>query len=294
MKVSRDKGTMKFKQITIIGVGLIGGSIGLAVKKKGLASRVIGVTAHKKSLKKARKRGAIDTGTLNVKNSVLGSDMVILATPVDKILNVLKKVRPCLEKGCIVIDVGSVKGMVVETAEKIVGRKAYFIGTHPMAGSEQKGIGRANSSLFKNTPSVITKTGKTNARALRLVSGFWKAMGSKVYILSPCEHDKKISSISHLPHIVASALSLTARSSSMEFASTGFKDTTRIASGDPDLWMSILMANRGNVRRDVKDYMKRLQGLRDSIACGKKGRLKKMLSSAKKKRDASNIKGRDS
>ena len=284
---------MRFRQITIIGVGLIGGSIGLAVKKKGLASRVVGVTAHKSSLKKARRRGAIDAGILNVKNSVLGSDMVILATPVDKILDVLKKVKPCLKKGCIVIDVGSIKGSIVQKAEEIIGSKGYFVGTHPMAGSEQRGVDKANRDLFRNAPCILTRTGKTDRKALKAVANFWKIMGSKIYVLSPREHDNKISKVSHLPHVVACALSLIPRPSSMNFASTGFKDTTRIASGDPDLWMSILLANRSNVIRDVKDYVKRLQEIKDSIARGRKGKLKKMLSNAKKKRDALNVKGRN-
>ena len=279
---------MRFKQVTIIGVGLIGGSLGLATKKKGLASRVVGVTAHKSTLKKAQRRKAIDAGTLDIKRSVLGSDMVILATPVDKILSTLKKIRPYLKKGCIVIDVASVKNVIAHAAEKILGRRGYFVGTHPMAGSEKRGVDKADSNLFKNAPCVLTRTGRTNAKALRTVSDFWKAMGSKIYILSPSEHDKKISNISHLPHIAASALSLAAKSSSMPFASTGFKDTTRIAAGDPGLWIPILLANRRNVAADIKDYLKKLKGFGNSITRGEKDKLRKMLSDAKKKRDMLN------
>ena len=133
---------MKLKQITIIGVGLIGGSIGLAVRKKGLALKVIGVAAHKSTIKKALKHRAISTGTLDIRNSVLGSDMVILATPVDKILSTLKKISPRLKKGCIVTDVASVKGAIVRPAEIILKSGVHFVGAHPMAGSEQRGIER--------------------------------------------------------------------------------------------------------------------------------------------------------
>ena len=282
---------MKFEQITIIGVGLIGGSIGLAVKK-GLASRVVGVTAHRSSLKKARRRGAIDAGTLDVKNSVLGSDMVILATPVDKILNTLKKVRPCLKKGCIIIDVGSVKGSIVQKAEKIIGSKGYFVGTHPMAGSEQRGVDKANRDLFKNASCILTRTGKTDRKALKAVANFWKTLGSKIYVLTPHEHDNKISKVSHLPHVVASVLSLIPKPSSVNFASTGFKDTTRIASGDPDLWASILIANRKNVSGDIATYSKQLGRIRQLIARGRQNKLKVALLKAKKKRDKLDIKGR--
>lgn len=280
---------MKFKQITIIGVGLIGGSIGLAVKKKRLSSLVVGVTQHKHTLKKALKRKAIDAGTLDVKKSVLDSDIVILATPVDKILSTLERITPYLKKGCIVIDVASVKDIIVRAAEKIIGTKGYFVGTHPMAGSEQRGIDKADGNLFKGAPCILTKTKRTNAKALRLTFDFWKAMGSKIYVLTPTEHDKKISNISHLPHIAASALSLVAKPSSLEFASTGFIDTTRIASSNPDLWISILLANRDNVAEDVENYLKELKDIKNLIIRRKKAKLRKMLLSAKRKRDMFNI-----
>lgn len=279
---------MRFKQITIIGVGLIGGSIGLAVKERRLAARIIGVTAHRSTLKKALKHQAIDSGTLDVRKSVLDSDMIILATPVDKILNTLEIIKPYLKKGCIVIDVASVKGVIVGAAEKIAGTKVYFVGTHPMAGSEQRGIDKADGDLFKNVPCILTPTAKTNTKALRAIFNFWKAMGSKMYILSPSEHDKKICNISHLPHIVASALSLTLNPSSAKFASTGFRDTTRIASSDPGLWISILLANRGNVAKDIENYLSRLEEIRSSIVHKDKTRLKKLLLTAKKKRDMLN------
>lgn len=276
---------MRFKQITIIGVGLIGGSIGLAAKKLRLAPCVIGVTAHKNTLKKALRRGAIDRGTLTADKSVIGSDMVVIATPVDNVLSTLRKTAPNLKKGCIVIDVASVKGAIVKDAEDIVKGRAYFVGTHPMAGSEQRGIEKADGSLFKGAPCIITGTGRTNRRALEAVSDFWRKLGSKVYRLSPPQHDKRISNISHLPHIAASALSLSAKPSSMEFASTGFGDTTRIAASDPDLWISILMANRKNVISDIENYLDALIDIRKTILRGKKKRLKRMLLKAKKKRD---------
>ena len=279
---------MKFKQIAIVGVGLIGGSMGLAIKKRRLSTRVIGVTRHKRTLRKALRRGAIDFGTLDVKKSVLGSDMVILATPVGKVLSTLEKIKPYLKKGCIVTDVASVKDIIVRRAEKIIGSKGYFVGVHPMAGSEQRGVDKADGNLFKGAPCILTKTKKTNAKALRVVSNFWRAIGSKIYVLSPSEHDEKISDISHLPHIAASALSLTVKPPSLKFASTGFKDTTRIAAGDPELWISILLANRVNVAKDVQDYLKKLKGIRNLIIRGKSRKLRKTLLSAKRKRDMLN------
>lgn len=279
---------MKFKQITIIGVGLIGGSIGLVVKKRRLSSKVIGVTAHKGTLGKALRRGAIDSGTLDVEKSVIGSDMVIVATPVDKVLSALEMIAPHLKKGCIVIDVASVKAAIVRSAEKIIGKRGYFVGTHPMAGSEQRGIDKADGNLFRNTPCILTRTRGTNARALKTVTNFWKAVGSKIYMLTPSEHDRKICHISHLPHITASALSLATKPSSLVFASTGFRDTTRVASSNPDLWISILLANRDNLVKDVENYIKQLKNIRNSIARGDKNKLRRLLSGAKRKRDMFN------
>ena len=276
---------MKFKQITIIGVGLIGGSIGFAAKRKGLVSRIIGVTAHKNTLRKAMKRKAIDAGTLEVKESVSGSDMVVLATPVNRVLSTLKAITPYLKEGCIVTDVASVKEAIVRDSERILGKEAFFVGVHPMAGSEQRGIDKARGDLFKRSPCIVTKTKYTDKKALRLVLSFWKALGSKVYLLSPAEHDKRISNISHLPHVVASALSLSAKGKSMDFASTGFGDTTRIAASDPDLWISILTANRKNVVKDIEDYLDGLIDIRNSILQNKDRKLKNILIQAKKKRD---------
>lgn len=275
----------KFNQITIIGVGLIGGSIGLAAKKHKLASRIIGVTAHKESLNKALRRKAIDSGTLDLKKSVLNSDMVILATPVDKVISTLGKISPNLKKGCIVIDVASVKRTIVGKAEKIAGSKIKFVGTHPMAGSEQRGVDKADKDLFKRAPCIITKTGKTDPKALGTVKDFWKKLGSKIYELSPAEHDKRVSNISHLPHAAAAALSLSADKSSLKFASTGFGDTTRIASGDPDLWAAILTDNSASASADIKRYSKQLEIISKLIKAKDAPKLKMVLSEAKKKRD---------
>jgi len=276
---------MKFNQITIIGVGLIGGSIGLAAKKQKLAARIVGVTAHAESLNKALKHKAMDFGMLDLRRSVLGSDIVIIATPVDKIISTIKEIYPNLKKDCIVIDVASVKENIVAKAEKIVGRKANFVGTHPMAGSEQRGVDKADSNLFNGAPCIITKTGRTDRKALKTVKDFWKKLGSKIYELSPREHDKRVSNISHLPHIAASCLSLTAQPASLKFAATGFRDVTRIASSDPGLWASILMSNRGNTANDIKNYIKQLEKIRRVILGGKKSILRSALISAKKKRD---------
>ncbi|MEA3305669.1 MAG: prephenate dehydrogenase [Candidatus Omnitrophota bacterium] len=272
-------------QITIIGVGLIGGSIGMAVKKKGLAFRVVGVTAHRHSLSKALNRGAIDSGTLNVKKSVSGSDIVILAVPVDRVLSTLKKVVSHLKKGCIVFDVASVKKSIVRSAEKILGPRGFFVGAHPMAGSEQRGVDKANGNLFEGAPCIITKTRRTNRQALTTIKNFWKKLGSEIYELSPAEHDKRVGNISHLPHAAAAILFLEAKPSSLKLASTGFMDTTRIASGDPGLWARILKDNSDSASAEIKRYAKKLEIFSELVKAKNEPKIKILLSKAKKKRD---------
>lgn len=277
--------TGKYKKITIIGVGLIGGSIGLAVKGKGLAQEVAGVTAHGLTLRKALERRAIDRGYLDAKKAVAGSDMVILATPVDKILSTLRLVAPCLSKGCMVIDVASVKAGIVRPAERILPPGVSFVGTHPMAGSEQRGIDKAGRYLFKDATCILTKTEKTDAKALVVAAKFWRALGSKTYVLSPEEHDRIISKVSHLPHAAAFALCAATEKGLLKFASTGFRDTTRIASSDPSLWASIFMENRRNLADDIDNYSRKLQMIKNLVMRGEKNRLKGILIQAKVKRD---------
>jgi prephenate dehydrogenase len=154
-----------------------------------------------------------------------------------------------------------------------------------MAGSERRGVDRADSNLFNGAPCIITKTRKTDRKALKTVKDFWKKLGSKIYELSPREHDKRVSNISHLPHAAAAALSLSTDKASLKFASTGFRDTTRIASGDPDLWAAILTDNSASASADIKRYSKQLEIISKLIKAKDTPKLRMVLSKAKKKRD---------
>ena len=201
----------KFKKVTIIGVGLIGGSIGLAMKKRRLAHTIVGVAKHKRSLEKALRLGAIDEGLLNPKESVRGSDLVILATPIYSIIEVTKSIVKYLDNGCIIIDVGSTKRLIVKELEHILPKDIYFVGGHPLAGSEQRGIDNASAKLFKDSAWILTRTKKTNFRVLIRVKGLITALGANVLVMSANKHDRIISEISHLPHILASSLVNSAR-----------------------------------------------------------------------------------
>jgi len=233
----------KFNKIAIIGVGLIGGSIGLAVKKRKLAKQVVGIFRRPSSLKKALKCRAIDRGTLDMAEGVSGADLVIIATPVGLVPVMAKKAMPHMAKGAILTDVGSVKGFIEREVVGSVSHGIKFVGSHPMAGSEKSGVENAEADLFKGALTILTRTRRTDLAALRRVDSFWKALGSRVKVLSPEEHDARVALVSHLPHMVAQSLCLILDDKSEPYAAGGFKDTTRIAASDPVMWTDIAATN---------------------------------------------------
>jgi len=269
----------KFNRIAIVGVGLIGGSLGLAIKKNKIAKKVVGICRRKVSLKAAVKSGACDIVTLNYKKGLKGADFVIIATPVGRIVNIAKKVIKHVKSNVILTDVGSTKEIIVNRIEKIVPSHVKFVGSHPMAGSEKSGVKFAQHDLFKDSVCIVTKSKKTNKKALNTVKKFWKTIGTTSKVLSPANHDRYISFVSHLPHVAAIALTVAAESGSLEYASTGFRDTTRIASSDPLLWQDIFMTNRKSIIKSISKYKKILREIEISI----KGKNKKFLRSILKK-----------
>jgi len=228
-----------FHTVTIVGVGLIGGSLGLAIRKNKLAKRVIGVGHRRASLQKAIKKGAIDLGTVNLSSGVKAADLVILATPVSLILRFLGKIPGDLKPGALVIDVGSSKEKIVKRGETVLPKGNFFIGCHPIAGSEKRGIEIATATLFNKTVSIVTPSGETDRRALKKIKVFWQKIGSKVEIISPAKHDRLMATVSHLPHLAAVGLILKLAQENkrkvdlFKVIGPGFKDTTRIAASSP-------------------------------------------------------------
>ncbi len=275
-----------FNKVAIIGVGLIGGSLGLAIKKKKLAKEVIGVTSRKASLSAAKARGAIHKGTLNFKHAVKDADLVIVATPVKMIPGIIRIISPSLKKGCIVTDVGSTKQEIVTKIEKQLPKNIYFVGGHPLAGREKRGVSAARAGLFENTICILTPTPKTNQNALAKTKRFWKELGASSVSLLPSEHDKILSQVSHLPHLVVAALVSSVDPKSLKFASTGFKDTTRIAAGDAVIWRDVCLSNKKAIIKAIDKFTSNLSGLRKSIAKGDKQALARSFKRAKKLRDS--------
>lgn len=276
-----------FNKVTIIGVGLIGGSIGLAIKKRRIAREVIGVFRRTSTLKKALKRKAVDRATLSIQKGVEGADLIILALPVSSIPGLAADAVKYAKGGAIITDVGSTKGWIVGRIEKMMDahKMISFVGSHPMAGSEHAGVEFAESDLLKSAPCIVTKTARTNGRALDKIKKFWKGLGADVKVMSPASHDKSVAFISHLPHIVAFSLAGAVPEKDMVYAAEGFKDTTRVASSDPNLWADIFLTNKNEIMPAAKMFGKYYKNMLRVLSRSDYPGIVSMLKRAKSKRD---------
>jgi len=270
-----------FNKVAVIGTGLIGGSLALSLKKQKLANTIVGVSKHANSLKLALRRKAIDRAGLSL-DIIKGSDLVILATPVSTIINLKNKIRRLIEKDCIVIDVGSTKQKIVTSLEKVF---PGFLGCHPLAGSEKRGISNAKADIFKDSLCIITPTKNTSKDTIKKINKLWVKVGARVVFLSPKEHDRILSFTSHLPHIIAFTLINSIPQGYLRFSSGGLKDATRIASSDPGLWQDIFLSNQENILKAIDLFEKNIKKLKSAIRERNSG-LNKILNSAKSKRDS--------
>lgn len=255
---------MRFERTTILGVGLIGASFALAIKKHKLSSHITGHGRSLENLKRAKERGIIDSFELNPSKACKGSDLVLFATPVGSFVDLAKSIQSSLKKGTIVTDVGSVKGKLVYDMEALMPEGTYFVGGHPIAGGNRSGIDTATADLFIGAKCIITPTEKTFSDALEKLIHIWKTFGSTVEFLKPEEHDKIYATVSHLPHLLAYAIMNTVadiNNSYLEFAGDGFKDTTRIASSSPELWRDICILNRDNLLKSLEVFKDNLEKL---------------------------------
>ena len=283
--------TVHFRKITIVGVGLLGGSIGLAVKRRKLARQTAGFVRRKASIRDCEKAGAVDFATTDLLAAVSNSDLVILCTPLSRMRPLVEQMLPALKRGVIVTDVGSAKAGVVRELESLVARSGgHFIGSHPIAGSEKTGVCAARADLFENAVCVVTPTKKSNAAAVRKVGQFWKAVGSRVLRLTPELHDALVSRSSHLPHLVAAALAGHVLDPARpklqaQLCASGFRDATRVASGSPEMWRDIVSANNENLRIALDDFVRELQRLQAILRRRQGRKVGEFLEMAKRRRD---------
>ena len=275
-----------FKQVTIVGLGLIGGSLGMAIRRKRLARTVVGLSRSPSTLRRAKRRGAIDVGTTDGTRAVRDADLVILATPVDQIVPYGKRLSRVMRPGAILTDVGSTKAQIVKALERTLPASIAFVGAHPLAGSELRGIDAATPALFDGAVCALTRTARTDRRALRRLIRFWRALDGRVVTMSPQAHDRVLAGVSHLPHLVAFCLAGAASPRPLPSAPPSFLDMTRIAKSDPDLWDDILLSNRAALRAAADRFERRWRTLRALLARGDRAALRRFLADAQSTRHA--------
>jgi cyclohexadieny/prephenate dehydrogenase len=277
---------MLFDSLTIVGVGLIGGSVGLAAKARATTRHVIGVGRTLDTLAKAKALGTIDEFTTDLAAGVRSADIVVFCSPVDRIAKQAVEAAPSAKPGALFTDGGSTKATIVRDLDDALPGHVHFVGAHPLAGSEKQGAENARADLFDDRVCVLTPTARTDPAALERVSLFWQSLGCIVKRLTPEQHDLALATTSHLPHFVAALLAGQLPDAWRPFTATGFRDTTRIASGDPALWTAIARENALALAHAVDQFGNRLVEVREAILQGDAETLTRILTDAKKVRDA--------
>jgi prephenate dehydrogenase len=261
---------------------LIGGSIALAMKEKKLCSQVIGISRHKKSLVLAKRLGAVDIASLSLE-AIKDADLVVLAMPVSNILSLAPDISRLVKKDCLVFDVGSSKANIARKLSRLF---CFFVPTHPLAGSEKRGISFARPDLFLNSLCILTPLKNTSQSAFLRVKKLWNFLGAETIVLSPENHDRNLGFISHLPHIAAFSLINSIPTEFIKFSTPSLKESTRIASSDPGLWADIILDNRLNSLNAISRMQSSLQQIKTSLKRKNKRELVGLFKKAKIKRDS--------
>lgn len=262
------------KTLVVVGVGLIGGSFSLALKRAGLVERVIGIDRAEENLRRALELGVVDVAGDDLAAAVAEADMVLLATPVGQMETILRHIAPHLAPAALVSDVGSTKGNVVDIMRRTLPHHLpYCLPAHPIAGAELSGAAAAQYGLYENRDVVLTPLAETAPATLDRLSLLWRACGARVAHLSPSEHDRIFAAVSHLPHLLAfSYVNMVASQDNgarcLDFAATGFRDFTRIAGSSPEMWRDVALANQPALLQVLQDYRAELDRLIDAVAQG--------------------------
>jgi prephenate dehydrogenase len=282
---------VQWNKVTLVGVGLLGGSLGLALKQGRLARKVVGFVRREASVKECRRFKATDSATLDLHSAVEGADLIVLCTPLSQMRALAQRMLPSVKRGAIVTDVGSVKGSMVKDLDPIFARAgAHFVGSHPMAGGERMGVSAARGDLFRRAVCVVTPTRKTHKLALKKVEKLWASVGCRVLRLAPELHDQLVSRSSHLPHVVAAelanyVLNASPKSEQAALCANGFRDTTRIASGSPEMWRDIALANRKNLDLALGQFIKDLEKFQRALKGKRAKAISDFFDQAKERRD---------
>ncbi|HEY7317856.1 MAG TPA: prephenate dehydrogenase/arogenate dehydrogenase family protein [Candidatus Binatia bacterium] len=275
-----------FRRMVVVGVGLIGGSLALDARKRGLVGEIIGVGRGEANLRFAKRQGIVDRYVTTEADIPEDTDLLMMATPVQTTVALTKEFLPHLGSGCVISDVGSVKAEIVRGMEKLLPSTIPFVAGHPIAGGEQWGARAAKADLFLGHRCILTPTKRTDAVALRKIASLWRKVGAKVEMMDPETHDRVLGIISHLPHVLVYALvNALARTQVhgvdlKRYCAGGFKDFTRIAASRPELWRDICLMNRGALGQSLGAYIKNLEQLKRWIEQGKGALLEKEFARA--------------
>jgi prephenate dehydrogenase len=279
------------RNVAIIGVGLLGGSLGLALRKRRLARTVTGFARRAATVTQARKLKALDDCLLDLRSAVRDADLIVLCTPLAQMKPLVNQMLPALKRGVIVTDVGSVKASVVRELEFMVSKAGgHFVGSHPMAGAEKTGVTWSRADLYEGAVCVVTPTQRTNKVALRKVEDLWSHVGGRVLRLTPETHDTLVSRSSHLPHVVAATLASVVLDpkwpkQQAALCANGFRDTTRIASGSPEMWRDIAVANRRNLGEALGRFIVELKRVQRTLGKSNARTVTRFFETAKGRRD---------
>ncbi len=274
------------RQITVVGLGLLGGSIALAVSRSFPNVKVVGFSHRPSTRAKAKQLSIAAEIVDSIASSVSESDLVILATPISTFEETFAEIHDVLPDGCIVTDVGSTKVWPHRWASEQLPGTVHYVGSHPIAGSELRGVEFARDDLFDRAICIVTVTKNTNRRAVRLLTEFWSRLGCIVRSMTPARHDKIFANVSHLPHIMAVSLVNANTSEDLKFAGKGFIDTSRIASGPANIWADVLMTNTDNLSKGIDKIISELTKLKKAVEYKNHKKIESILERARCKRAA--------
>ena len=274
-----------FRQVSVIGLGLIGGSLGMALRRGKIARRVIGFSRREATLRRAKRRGAIDDGCTELCPDWLSeSDLVVIATPPSTVPRIARQVARLARRPLVLTDVASTKAKIVRDVERALPSRISFVGAHPIAGSERSGIEAADARLFGGAACIVTPTPRTRPAAAARVAALWRRLGCRVERMSPARHDTLVAQISHVPHLAAVGLALFPEQRALRLSGGGFADATRIALGDPALWEEICRTNSREVGRALEQLIKELSALQRMVRRPANGSLRGRFEAARRRR----------
>jgi prephenate dehydrogenase len=271
------------RTVTVVGVGLLGGSVALAARRGG--ARVVGVDRDAELLARARQRGVLDAATTSLREGAAAADLVVVCTPVDVIAEQVLAAASLCKAGAILTDVGSTKATIVAALRGRLPSGVAYLGSHPLAGSEKQGLEHARADLFEGRCVVVTPESDTSAGVVNSVVAFWSALGAETTILDPESHDRIVALTSHLPHLVSSALAGVLPADFVGLTATGFRDATRLAGGDPKLWGAIFEANTPFLLEALASFNSRLARFQEALHRGDRGAIEELLREGKAARD---------